>query len=101
MLPSDQLKSSHRQQSTLIRAGSRRYEVFVFRVHNDIEDDQIKQFLTNEDAKVRELEPVSQMDAWTKSYRVAVETNDLDVMCHPEFWPDGIGCRRYWSKKTQ
>jgi hypothetical protein len=38
--------------------------------------------------------------SWTKSYRVTVECNNINDILNPEFWPDGIGCRRFWRKKV-
>jgi len=89
------------KQSTQLRAGPRRHELFVFRVHKDIVDEDIKEFMCNEGVKVHELEIVSSPDAWTKSYRLAVEAMNLEAILQPDFWPDGIGCRRYWRKKTK
>jgi len=86
------------RQDTTLRSGPRRFDLFVFRVHNDITDEDIKLFLNKEDVTVRELEILSSDNAWTKSYRVSVETKSIDMMLQPEFWPDGIGCRRFWRK---
>ena len=88
------------KQDTLICSAQRRYELFVFRVHQDIEDNTIQQFLEAENIKVHELEVLSRSDAWTKSYRVLVEPPSLNVVLKPDFWPDGIGCRRFWKKKS-
>jgi len=93
-------KSFGTRKSTVIRAGPRRQELFIFRIHADISDDDIKQFLVGENVVVHELERLSKDDSWTKSYRVAIETNDLSALLQPDFWPDGIGCRRYWRKRT-
>jgi len=89
------------KSDTTIRAGPRRHELFVFRVHSDIKCEEIKQFLRNENVVVNDLELVSKQDAWTNSYRVVVETADLDFILKPDFWPDGIGCRKFWRKRAQ
>ncbi len=89
------------RQSTVLRSGPRRHDLFVFRVDDNIEDDSIKEFLAGENVKVHDLERVSRDDAWTKSYRVTVETSDLTAILTPDFWPDGIGCRRFRRRKTQ
>ena len=83
-----------------LRAGPRRHELFVFRVHNDFNDSDVKQFFTDENVTVHELECLSREGSWNKSYRVAVETTDLTPLLQPEFWPDGIGCRRYFKKRV-
>lgn len=88
------------RQDTQIRAGPRRCELFVFRVDKEIEDDQLGAFLASEQVKVHELECISKPEAWTKSYRIAVETPDPSAILQPDFWPDGIGCRRFWKKRT-
>jgi len=89
------------KKSTTIRSGPRRHELFVFRVHNEIDDENIKQFLVDENVNVHELERVSREDAWTKSFRVVISSNDLSAVLNADFWPDGIGCRRFWKKKTE
>lgn len=86
---------------TTLRSGPRRQEIFVFRVHREITDDELKTFIANENMAVKELECVSRDDSWTKSYRIVIECNDLGALLNPEFWPDGIGCRRYWRKRIE
>ncbi len=49
--------------------------------------------------KVHELERVSRDEAWNKSYRAIVETDDISDLLNPDFWPEGIGCRRYRKKR--
>lgn len=73
----------------------------MFRVHEDITDEALKGFITGEKLTVNELERVSKDNSWTKSYRVVVGGDDLSMILEPDFWPEGIGCRRYWRKKTQ
>lgn len=85
----------------MLRAGPKRHEIFVFRVHNDITDDSLKEFLTGEHLTVIDMECVSQDSSWTKSYRIVIESNDLSAILDPDFWPEGIGCRRFWRKKAQ
>ncbi len=88
------------RQSDILRSGPRRFDLFVFRVDNSIEDDNLKSFLTSENIVVHDLERVSRDDAWTKSFRVTVVGADLSVILNPDFWPNGIGCRRFRRKNT-
>lgn len=88
------------KQSMLIRSAPRCHDLFVFRVHRDISDDTLRDFLKNEGVTIHDLELVSWQDATTKSYRITLESPDLDSVLKPEFWPDGIGCRRFFKKKT-
>jgi hypothetical protein len=88
-----------RQGSTL-RAGPRRHDLFVFRIDKDITDEMFRDYLNESQVNVHELECLSQDGSWTKSYRVTVECNNINDILNPEFWPDGIGCRRFWRKKV-
>ncbi len=88
------------RQSTLLRAGPRRHEIFIFNVDQDVKEDSIREFLTGEGVKVHDLECKSREGAWTKSYRVTVELNDINTLYQPDFWPDGIGCKRYWPRRN-
>ncbi len=48
---------------TTLRSGPRRHDIFVFRVHRDITDDEIQGFLSGESIVVKELECVSRDDS--------------------------------------
>jgi len=87
------------RQGTSLRAGPRRHSLFVFRVHADIDETSITNFLTNENVTVANVERLSREDSWTNSFRITVESDDISGLLSPEFWPDGIGCRRYYSRK--
>ena len=65
-----------------------------------ITDEEIREFLVEEKVKIIELKCVSNEDAWTKSFHITVECNNLDSVLQPDFWPDGIGCRRYWRNQS-
>ncbi len=88
------------RQSSTLRAGPRRHDLFVFRVDNDITDEMLQDYLKDNHVTVRELECISQDGSWTKSYRITVECNDISGILNPEFWPDGIGCRRFRRKRV-
>jgi len=86
------------RQSTILCSAPQRHDIFVFRVHQDISDESLGDFLRDENVNVVGIERVSKDIAWTKSYRVTIETMDLTTVLRPEFWPDGIGCRRFFRK---
>ena len=90
------------RQSTILRSAPRRHELFVFRVDKEIADDSLKDYLTEEGKvnKIHELKCVSLDNSWTKSYRVLIECKDVNDILSPDFWPDGIGCRRFWRKRS-
>ena len=41
---------------------------------------------------------MSNENNYTKSYRVVVEGRELETLYDPEFWPDGVCCRRFRHK---
>ena len=44
---------------------------------------------------------LSHEDAASNSYHVIIHTMDTKVVMSPEFWPEGVGCRRYIRRQNQ
>ena len=76
-------------------------ELFVFNVDCSTDENCIKEFLKEEQVKVIEMECVSHKEAWTKSFRVLVTADDPVCTLDCDFWPLGIGCRRFFKKRQR
>jgi len=88
------------KQSGKLKSGPRRTELFVFRVSKDIDIDSIKTYLTDEGVAVADIERTSSEQAYTNSYHIIVEGVDPSMVLSADFWPEGIGCRRYWRNRS-
>jgi hypothetical protein len=84
----------------LIKSGLKHTDMFIFRVHYDVDDDQLKQYLIDENVSVIKFSKVSHDDSLMKSYRVTIKYDDLGKVMNANFWPDGIGCRRFYGKRN-
>lgn len=84
-----------------IKAGRRRAEFFVFRVHKDVTVDQLKKYVSdNSSLAAVEVESKSRENAASHCYRLVVEGyEDLFVLLREDFWPEGVGCRRFYKRK--
>ena len=56
---------------------------------------------TTENIMVHGIECISHQNARYKSFRVEIHFSEYDAVMSPDFWPEGIGCRRYISKQKQ
>jgi hypothetical protein len=84
-----------------IKSGLKNIDIFIFRVHCDVKDDTIQQFMTDENVSVVKFEKVSHEDSLMKSYKVTIKFDDLKLVMDEDFWPDGIGCRKFYSKRKE
>lgn len=74
--------------------------VFIYRVHQDTNLDDLKDMLTGEGIEVRALESVSAAQSRFKSFRLDVPKSSLDACFSPALWPNGILVRPfYWPKR--
>ena len=76
----------------------RRYELFVFRVHENATADDIKDYINCDTMAVIDVDCMSNENNYTKSYRVVVEGRELETLYDPEFWPmayaaEGLGIK--------
>ena len=84
--------------------GKKKKELFVFRVDKNVTDEQFSDYISRKDnndcVKVKRL---SHEDAASNSYHVIykIYTMDTKVVMSPEFWAEGVGCRRYIRRQNQ
>ena len=91
---------SKRQHSSL-RGGHKYADIFVFRVHRDVDGEEVKSFIKDEDIPVMDFRIISNREARMKSYKVTIRNHDYEKVMDVNFWPDGIACRRYISPRIQ
>ena len=84
--------------SAKLMSAPRRYELFVFRVNENATVDDIKDYINCDNMAVIGIDCMSNENNYTKSYHVVVEGRELERLYDPEFWPDGVCCRRFRHK---
>ena len=65
-------------QSAKQASAPRRYALLVFRLDNDVTDEDINHFLSDDNMQVINVECMSNEHHYTKSYRIVVEGRELE-----------------------
>ena len=60
--------------------------------------DDIKDYINCDNMAVIGIDCMSNENNYTKAYHVVVEGRELERLYDPEFWPDGVCCRRFRHK---
>ena len=107
MLPREQIRKIRKQgvigsrkgSASHLRSGTEHTDIFVYRVHNDHDDVDVTNFLQDENVHILSISKVSHSDSRMKSFKVKIRTSDMEKVMSDQFWPDGIGCRKYFYRK--
>ncbi len=84
-----------------LQSGSGRVTIIVQYVRKQYENDDIKKYLNDENVNVDNIETVSHPESLTKSFKVDIKYHDKSKVVSEDFWPQGIGCRLWRSKRFQ
>ena len=81
-------------------AGLQKHDLFVFQVNKTVTDDQVKDYINKDDGvTVIDIKQMNSAEAPSNSYHVVVHCMDVRPILQPEFWPTGVGCRRFRKKQ--
>ena len=90
-----------KRQGSSIKSGAKYTELFIFHVHNDVQNPDLHAFISGEDINVVSLEQVPHTNARMKCFKLVIETKDIERVLSDDFWPDGIGCRKFMRGRQQ
>ena len=87
-------------------AGLQKHELFVFQVNKNVTEDQVKDYISKKNVTVVSIKLMTAAEAPSNSYHVVIHCMDVRPIMKPEFWPTGVGCRRFrkkqqWSNSKQ
>ena len=88
-------------EGTEVAAGLQKHELFVFQITNTVSEDNVKAYIEQKDVKVASIKRVSSEDAPSCSYHVVIHCMDVRTVMTPQFWPKGVGCRKFYTRKKQ
>lgn len=71
----------------------RRAHIKVFNIDDHYTMDEIKADIEAQDVQVMQIERIENS---VNSFHIAIPLDQKDIVFSADFWPDGIGCRRYW-----
>ena len=83
-----------------MKGGFLHFDAFVYRVHNDTDSDDLKEYIGSAGVEVIEFEKQSKDSAPSQSFRVRFKTDDYRSVMDPEFWPQGICIRKFYRSRS-
>jgi hypothetical protein len=73
--------------------------LFVHRINPDIPADRVKDECTRGGAHVFEIEQVSKESSRFKSFKVVIDWEHMNQALNPNFWPEGVACKRWFTRR--
>lgn len=70
-------------------------DIFVYRVDQDANIDDMSDYLTDKNVKISKLECVSNANAKFKSFRLTVGLTDFKRLLNDDMWPAGVRARKF------
>ena len=91
---------------TTLTASKRSIDLFVFNAETHITVDNLRQYINDTSAEIGrggtvmgDIKKISKEEARTNSFVVSVSEEDSARLLNSDFWPEGIGIRRFWPKR--
>ena len=89
-----------KRQDTKLKGADKHTDIFIFNVQKEFTSDDIMEYLKDNNIYCNLAEIVSHKDHITRSFKINILYKDMDSVMEPEFWPVGIGCRRFIRKRV-
>ena len=75
-------------------------DLFIYRVLQEAEADDIRELVTDEGCEVRDIKAVSHPEAKYKSFKLSVPMSEYDKLISENFpWPEGVRIRMFISPR--
>ena len=95
------LNYGNRASTSSFRAAPRVSKIFVCRVDQNVSDNDVKSWVTDSHIDVINFERKSKDEAMYKSFCVTVNFADEDKLLADDFWPDGVGYKKFFTRHGQ
>ena len=73
---------------------------YVSRFHTDTTKEALREFISQKNVTVVELEPIPTTHNRYKSFRLRIKRADLDQIENADFWPEGVIVCQYFRPKN-
>ena len=83
----------------ILKSMPRRSDIFVFRLDKETTSDEVKQYIQSKDIPVHSIDRTSREESVFSSFKVSVDSSNISVIMDEEFWPEGIGCRKFIRRR--
>ncbi len=90
-----------RGDDDVISGGLQKHELFVFQVNKSKTAEEVKSYMERRELTVTSIKLVSVDVAASNSFHVIVHCMDIRLVMDPEFWPSGVGCRKFIKRRPQ
>lgn len=88
-----------KRKNVNIQGECRKTDIFIYRVSQDCNDDEIEQLFTDANITLYDFSRVSHNDAKLKSYKATIAVTDIENVCNENFLPENVMCRRFYRPK--
>ena len=75
-------------------------DIFVSRLHSDINSDKLKNYLESKNIVTRNVECISHPDSKSRSFKLSVPKSMFKTVFDATLWPEGISVKKYYSRYT-
>ena len=82
-----------------VKGGFKYFNAFVYRVHCDTNEGDLKAFITDAGVTMFEFEKQSNESAFTQSFKIRFQSDDYNTVMSPDFWPEGICVRKFYNPR--
>ena len=79
----------------------RKSSIFIFNVRRHVSMDVVKEFLENEDIAVHNICDCTTIKNKYNCFRIDIYSNDYEKVMKEDFWPNGVGCRRFYQARQK
>ena len=71
------------------------YNAFIYAIPKHTVDDELFQYIKNNEIQVHNLFRINNPDSKYKSYRVEIHIDSKEKLFNPDIWPKGVGVRQF------
>ena len=89
-----------KDSATSLKAGKRFIELFIFNLDAETTEVEVTSFLRDNNISVIEIDCQSKAESSNKSFRIKVNSDLLETLLKPEFWPAQVGVRPFFRKRV-
>ena len=75
-------------------------DIFVSRLHSDINCDKLKNYLESKNIITRNVACISHPDSKSRSFKLSVPKSMFKTVFDATLWPEGISVKKYYSRYT-
>ena len=91
-----------RQGNEAIKGAIRQADLYIGNCHNDVTPDSISKYIVDEtNIRIVKCESLASRNESCRSFKVTLKISDRQRLLSPEVWPEGIICRKFYSKRIK